>query len=195
MREIKNCKLKYSLIAVTLIAALILLDQWSKWAVSQSLFNADNAAPFWSWLITAAPRIGFDSIIITPFLNLVMVWNEGVSFGLLNNGDGGTPIALIALTLTITCGFIYWLIIADHCVLYTGLILIISGALGNVLDRLRFGAVIDFLDFHAYGAHWPAFNIADSLICIGVGFLLIYTLYFDHSGKDETKTDKTKSKN
>jgi signal peptidase II len=110
---------------------------------------------------------------LTPFFNLVLVWNRGVSFGML--GDGGTniPWLLSGLALAVVIALIFWLRAVEHHLIALGLGLVIGGALGNVIDRIRFGAVVDFLDFHAFGYHWPAFNIADSAICVGAVVLLV----------------------
>ena len=106
---------------------------------------------------------------VTPFFNLVMVWNHGISFGMFSRHDAAY--ALIALALAIV-GFLLWWVRTLQTrneILAVGLI--IGGAMGNVIDRLRFGAVADFFDLHAFDYHWPAFNIADSCIFIGVVLL------------------------
>lgn len=111
------------------------------------------------------------AIEITPFFNLVMVWNKGVSFGMLAGHD--QPYLLIACSLLIVGILCAWLARARF--LYTAVALgtVIGGALGNVIDRLRFGAVADFFDFHLGAYHWPAFNIADAAIFIGVVLLCV----------------------
>lgn len=109
------------------------------------------------------------------FLNIVVVWNRGMSFGLFN--AAAAPWAFVALALLISAGLLWWLWRADRAVTGLALGLIMGGALGNVVDRLRFGAVYDFLDFHLLGWHWPAFNLADSAITVGVGLLLLDSLF------------------
>ncbi|WGF87111.1 signal peptidase II [Marinivivus vitaminiproducens] len=111
-----------------------------------------------------------EPVALAPFANLVVVWNEGVSFGML--GDAG-PLVLIGLAGVITALLVVWLSRTSELFLASALGLVIGGAVGNVIDRLRFGAVLDFLDLHVAGYHWPAFNVADSAICIGAGLLLL----------------------
>jgi signal peptidase II len=113
------------------------------------------------------------SIIVTPFFNLVMVWNRGVSFGMLNSAGALAPWLLSGLALAVLLGLLVWLRRTEHWLNAIGLGLVIGGALGNVVDRLRYGAVVDFLDFHAAGYHWPAFNVADAAICIGAGVIVL----------------------
>jgi signal peptidase II len=114
---------------------------------------------------------------ITPFFDLVLVWNQGVSFGLLNGAGGSSPWWLIGLAGAIAALLIAWLWRETRALPQAALWLVLAGALGNVADRLRFGAVVDFLDFHLGGLHWPAFNVADSAIVIGAGLLLIDGLF------------------
>ncbi len=109
-------------------------------------------------------------IAVFPGFNLVFLRNDGVSFGMFG---GVTPWFLIALALTI-CGWLLTMMVRTrNRTEATGCGLIIGGALGNVIDRLRNGAVTDFLDFHAGGWHWPAFNLADTFIFCGVALLLL----------------------
>ncbi len=110
---------------------------------------------------------------LTPFFNLVLVWNRGVSFGMLGDGGANIPWLLSGLALAVVIALIFWLRAVEHHLIALGLGLVIGGALGNVIDRIRFGAVVDFLDLHAFGYHWPAFNIADSAICVGAVVLLV----------------------
>jgi len=111
---------------------------------------------------------------ITPFFNLVYVFNPGVSFSMFS--DAG-PVILTVLSLFICAWIVYFIVKEKDGFSRSCLALMLGGAIGNVIDRLRFGAVVDFLDFHAFGYHWPAFNVADSAICIGV-MLLIYQMTF-----------------
>lgn len=107
---------------------------------------------------------------LLPFLNLVLVRNDGVSFGMLG---GIVPWwALILLAVAIIACLSVWLWRSHDSIVGAALGLIIGGALGNVVDRLRFGAVTDFLDFHAAGYHWPSFNIADVAIFCGAALLV-----------------------
>jgi signal peptidase II len=115
---------------------------------------------------------GARSIVVTPFFNLVLVWNRGVSFGMLQDLGAILPWALTAIALAVIVGLIVWLSRTGQRLVALGLGLVIGGALGNVVDRARYGAVADFLDFHLAGYHWPAFNLADAAICIGAVILI-----------------------
>ncbi len=114
-----------------------------------------------------------ERVVVLPFFNLVLVFNSGAAFSFLANAGGWQKWFFIGLALAISV----WLVImirqhAAERLLPAALALVLGGALGNVIDRLRFGAVVDFLDFHVAGWHWPAFNVADSAISIGVALLL-----------------------
>ena len=124
------------------------------------------------WLVLDVWGLNDRSYEVTPFLNVVTVWNTGVSFGMLQSQSGMAPMLLSALALAIVVALFVWLRRAENRVMAFALGLIIGGALGNTFDRLTFGAVFDFLDFHAVGYHWPAFNVADSAIVVGVIALL-----------------------
>lgn len=115
-------------------------------------------------------------LVVTPFFNLVLVWNRGVSFGLLTGTGGVAPWLLVLMALAIAAFLAVWLWRERHLLARLALWLVLAGAVGNVIDRLRFGAVVDFLDFHLSGYHWPAFNVADSAIVIGAGLLLVDSL-------------------
>jgi len=140
-----------------IIAAIIIgLDQLSKWYLLDVVGFATR------------PTM---AIYITSFFNLVMVWNHGISFGMFSGAK--LPLALIAMALVIIGILIRWLMKAEDKFAMWGIGFVVGGALGNVIDRARFGAVADFFDFHVLGYHWPAFNIADSAIFIGVVVLCI----------------------
>ena len=109
---------------------------------------------------------------MTPFFNLVLVWNRGVSFGMFNSGGAFAPWLLSGLALAVVVGLLVWLKRSDQLLTGLGLGLVIGGAFGNLIDRIRFGAVVDFLDFHLAGWHWPAFNLADAAICVGAVLML-----------------------
>ena len=159
------------------IAALsVVLDQLSKWGMLSGLFGL----PFW------APDQKFawaPGVEVTSFFNLVTVWNRGVSFGLFSNDSQMGPWLLSAMALAISIALVIWLRKAETRWLATALGLVIGGAIGNVIDRMRLGAVYDFLDFHAFGYHWPAFNVADMTIFIGVGLLLLDGIFASPDGK------------
>jgi signal peptidase II len=110
---------------------------------------------------------------ITGFFDLVSTCNRGMSFGMFNSGEGlSVPLFTISAALIVAI-LIFWLSRVRGEILASAIGLIIGGAVGNVIDRLRFGGVIDFLYFHLGSWYWPAFNFADSAICIGVGIILL----------------------
>lgn len=112
---------------------------------------------------------------VLPFLNWLLLFNPGAAFSFLAQGTGWQRWFFTILGL-LACGYIVWLLRKNQYdkLLCRALSLILGGALGNVLDRLMFGAVVDFIDVHYANWHWPAFNIADSAICIGA-MLIIYS--------------------
>jgi lipoprotein signal peptidase len=113
------------------------------------------------------------SIALLPGLNLTMVWNRGVTFGLLNSlGAWGSP-ALGVGALVVVAALGVWLTRAQRPVVAGAIGAIAGGAVGNVIDRLRFGAVVDFIHAHAWGWSWYVFNVADSAIVCGVAVLLL----------------------
>jgi signal peptidase II len=111
-------------------------------------------------------------IEVLPFFNLVMVHNFGVSFGMFNDIPYG-HLVLSSLAIAITIILLIWMWRAQKLYLGVALGLIIGGAIGNITDRINYGAVADFLDFHIAGYHWPAFNLADSAVFIGVALILL----------------------
>lgn len=113
-----------------------------------------------------------EPIQVTSFFNLVKVWNRGVSFGMFND-FAHSQILFSTIVSVITLIMLIWLYKNERIYLTCAISLIIGGALGNLSDRIQNGAVADFLDFHAFGYHWPAFNLADSFVFIGV-FMLIF---------------------
>ncbi|MBC8519668.1 MAG: lipoprotein signal peptidase [Gammaproteobacteria bacterium] len=106
---------------------------------------------------------------ILPFMNLTLMQNEGAAFSFLADAGGWQRWFFVVLTVVITVFLLRWLrsLSEDERWLAIAIALIIGGAIGNLIDRVQYGDVIDFLDFHAMGWHWPAFNIADSAISIG----------------------------
>jgi signal peptidase II len=118
----------------------------------------------------------FDADRMTPFFNLVLTFNRGMSFGMFNAGQanaGGLNALFFSLAAAvIVAGLVYWLSRVSTPLLAVAIGLVVGGAIGNVVDRIRHGAVVDFLDFHIGYWHWPAFNLADSAICIGVAMML-----------------------
>jgi signal peptidase II len=121
---------------------------------------------------------------ITDFFAIVMVWNKGVSFSLLRELDARW--ALVALSVGICAVLVWWMRKAPSRRTTLGLGLVVGGALGNAIDRIIFGSVADFLLFHAWGYAWPAFNVADSCIFMGVVLLLFDSLF---AGRNRPKTE------
>ncbi|MCC7272132.1 MAG: signal peptidase II [Alphaproteobacteria bacterium] len=153
-------------------------------ALAAAVLAADQATKAWAidYLAVQAPLGRGRVEPVTDFFNLVVVWNRGVSFGLFQADAAITRWGLAAIALAVAVGLSFWLVRARHGLVAAALGLIIGGALGNVVDRVRFGAVFDFLDFHAMGYHWPAFNIADAGISVGVAALLIDGLFGRREG-------------
>lgn len=143
--------------------AVILADQVTKSLMLYGVFGFDFPAGLNSW---------HPAITVTGFFNLVTVWNTGVSFGMFSAGSPIVRWLLIAVAVGISAAMLVWLSRADSRFVGAALGLIVGGAMGNVIDRILYGAVADFLDFHVWGYHWPAFNVADSTIMIGVALLL-----------------------
>ena len=117
------------------------------------------------------PRI----IEVLPFFNLVPVWNRGVSFGLLQNAGIYAPWILAAFAVAVGLFLPYY---SRHWnrLSRTGAQLMAGGAIGNAIDRMAYGSVVDFIDLHAAGWHWPAFNVADMGIVVGAGLILFETI-------------------
>ena len=148
-----------------LIAAVIALDQWSKWLVKSS-FNLYQSKP-----------------VIQDFFHFTYVTNDGMAFGL---GLPGGKHVLLVMTLLLT-GFIVgflWKERDGHFFVKYGLALILSGAIGNLIDRIIYGKVVDFMDFMIGDFHWYIFNVADSAVTIGM------VLFIYHSLLLEKKTSK-----
>ena len=127
---------------------------------------------FTKWLLLDVWNLGDRSYEVAPFFNIVAVWNTGVSFGIFQSQSSTAPFLLSGLALAIVLALFIWLKRVENGFMAVSLGLVIGGAIGNTFDRLAFGAVFDFLDFHVLGYHWPAFNVADSAIVVGVLALL-----------------------
>jgi signal peptidase II len=115
-------------------------------------------------------------IKITEFFNISKVWNTGISFGMFRNMYANQVILSI-ITIAIIVILIRWMLKIEKSYLMIAVAITLGGAFGNLTDRLRFGAVADFLDFHIGTLHWPSFNIADSAVCIGVFIILLDDLF------------------
>ena len=161
----RNKIIKYLII----ILLIILLDQFSK---SILLHMITGSVPLFgnAWDVVSYPYLMSQ---VFDFFNIVFTWNPGTSFSMLRAIGEVAPIIIIIGTGFII-GFIgYYLFIRAQSYERLPLALIVGGATGNLIDRVRFGAVIDFLDFHIGGWHWPAFNVADICIVVGVCLFLL----------------------
>lgn len=127
-------------------------------------------------LLRYLQKVGAVVSVFDGFFQLVVVWNKGVSFGLLSGSRALPPWLLSAVAIVVCLGLFIWLRRSDRRLAGWGIGLVIGGAIGNVIDRARWGAVFDFADFHSRQWHWPAFNVADSAIVVGVGLLLLDSL-------------------
>ncbi len=120
-------------------------------------------------LIALAKLALHESVALAPFLNLTLVYNKGAAFGFLSSASGWQNLFFIGVALA-ACAVILYLVrrLADNDrLLAIALMLVLGGAIGNLLDRLLYGHVVDFVDVYYRGWHWPAFNVADSAITIG----------------------------
>ena len=112
-------------------------------------------------------------VVIPGFFDLYLAWNRGVSFSLFSSNSEIMPWVLSFIAIVIIFGLLWWLTKVNNLIMGCGIGLILGGAIGNLIDRLRFGAVVDFLDFYLAGYHWPTFNIADCAVTVGVGLILL----------------------
>ncbi|MDY0185412.1 MAG: signal peptidase II [Desulfuromonadaceae bacterium] len=150
-----NFKRRYGLL---LLACLVVvpLDQWTKYLVTQHF------------------ELYQSRTIVQHYLNLVYVQNSGAAFGIF--ADSAIRVPFLSAIAILAIAVIVWILPRlepQQRWLRLGLVLVLPGALGNLIDRLRFGAVIDFIDVHWYQYHWPAFNVADSAITLGVACMLL----------------------
>ena len=154
---------------IIIIVAIIALDQWSKWAIKTS-FNLYQSKP-----------------VIQDLLHFTYVTNDGMAFGL--SFPGGKHVLLI-MTILLT-GFIVgflWKEKNGHPLIKYGLALILSGAIGNLIDRMLYGKVVDFLDLMIGNFHWYIFNIADSSVTIGMILFIIHSIYIEQKKTNDELT-------
>ncbi len=138
------------------------------------------------FLVVRALPLGDQVPVIQGFFNLVHIRNRGAAFGLLSNMSTEFAWVFFIVTTCLVLGvvaFLWWRLPEDQTLAAVGYSLILTGALGNLVDRVRLGEVIDFLDFHVSGYHWPAFNVADSLVCLGAG-LLVWVIFKEERSQD-----------
>lgn len=144
-----------ALVAVVVFA----FDQFSKW-----------------WILNIVDLPARRSVEVLPFFDLSMVWNQGVSFGMFQAGSLMGRAILVVFSLLVVGFLVKWLLEAERRLQAVFIGMIIGGALGNALDRVIYGAVVDFLDFSGLAFKW-VFNVADSAISIGVA-LLVFDAFF-----------------
>jgi signal peptidase II len=161
--------MKPSAVGVVVALAVVLVDQ---------IVKAGVLAHFES--------PGVDSSPLGPFLNLTLQMNRGISFSLFARNSAAAQVALLALTLAVVALLTYWLFRSRFMLPAAGLGLIIGGALGNAIDRLAHGAVVDYLDLHAFGRHFFVFNVADAAINVGVALLILDLLFVPSASKSRS---------
>ncbi len=154
--------LRYKIVTAVAIVVII-LDQLSKWLIMQYL-----------------PVQGTISVV-DGFFNLVHIYNRGAAFGFLNRSDIEWQFWLFLVATLIAVLAIYYMVRTSkhYLLLFVALGLVLGGALGNLIDRIRFRAVVDFFDFYVGTWHWPAFNVADTAICIGAILTCIAVFVMD----------------
>lgn len=151
-----------------LSALVIAIDAASKWGASRFLHYASP-------------------VKVTEFFNLTLLHNHGAAFSFLAKADGWQRWGFAVLAFVVALGLMVWLLRIPRAVpgfgvrrgvgmVKVAIALIIGGAIGNLIDRLTLGYVVDFLDFHWHAYHWPAFNVADSAIVLGVALLILFEL-------------------
>ncbi len=153
----------YSFTGAALAVATVALDQLHK-----------------AWMISIFDGAARPKITVTPFFDLVLVWNRGISYGLFKQDSDAGRWALIGFAAAAALALIYWLANIQTRLAAASVGLIIGGALGNAIDRLHYGAVADFFSFHVSGLNWYVFNLADVAIVCGVAGLLYNSLKSSH---------------
>ncbi len=148
-------------VILPLFVALCVLvaDQLSKYYVFQ--FVVENGSPY----------------AVFNHFNIVSAFNKGVSFSMFDDAGILGRVVLIVFALAVIAFLLYWMKNEVSAFVRICLAMIVGGALGNVVDRLRMGAVYDFLDFYVQTYHWPSFNLADTFICLGAFLILVHTLF------------------
>jgi len=142
-------------------AAVVVADQVAKWAVLGSFAPGERRA-------------------LSDFFNLVLVLNKGAAFSFLADAPGWqTPLFVVFSLVAAVLVSVLLLRSPRRPMFCAGLALVLGGALGNLIDRVRLGQVVDFLDLHALGWHWPAFNLADSAITVGAGLLILEGVFHE----------------
>jgi signal peptidase II len=161
---------------------------WVGLAVAAAVFALDQAVKgyfLYGWDMVACcvkgPLLAAQCTLcapfeVTPFFDITMVWNYGVSFGLFPAEDPIARFVLIGFQIFVSLALFIWLLSVRNTILAVAIGMVIGGALGNVIDRFMYGAVADFFDFHLFDHHWYIFNVADAAIVVGVALLLLDAL-------------------
>lgn len=146
----------YTLTGVMMTLTILMLDQASKY-----------------WVLEILDLPSLRQVVVLPFFYLTMVWNRGVTFGMFASDGQAGQLILVGIACAAVIAFGFWLWRARNWLTALSVGAIAGGAIGNVIDRMRFGAVVDFLHFHAWGWSWYVFNIADAAIVCGVAALIL----------------------
>lgn len=152
-----------------LAGAVVFFDQWTKaWAIKNLSVQQHD--------------------VITPFFNLVLHFNRGISFGLLNESNDLWQTLLAGLLGGITIGLAIWLCLTKERLIMYSLGIVVGGSVGNLIDRWQRGAVTDFLQLHWNNLAWPAFNVADAAICLGMFVIVLLNWQKNDKAKSSRKT-------
>tara|TARA_B100000287_G_scaffold296413_1_gene279632 strand:+ start:705 stop:1220 length:516 start_codon:yes stop_codon:yes gene_type:complete len=157
VKKEKNLIFKKKMFLIGIIAAIVALDQWSKWKIKTS-YDLYHSEP-----------------IVQDFFHFTYVTNDGMAFGL--SFPGGKQV-LLFVTLALT-GVIIWMLWKEknsHNLIRYGLSFILAGAIGNMIDRVLYGKVVDFLDIMVGDFHWYIFNVADSAVTTGMILFILHTI-------------------
>jgi signal peptidase II len=164
-----NSTTRFLRLVITVTIVTVLLDQISKVMILRAFIPGDVKP------------------IVPGLFNLTLTYNPGAAFGLWSGLPEGARQLVLALTILVAMGVVVYFLRQPsyrNAPSQAALAAILGGAVGNVIDRFVHGSVVDFLDFYIGNSHWPAFNVADSAICVGVGILLIFP-YFHTNSEDE----------
>ncbi|HCO58951.1 MAG TPA: signal peptidase II [Porticoccaceae bacterium] len=167
-----NTPLRQVLVWGALAVLLLVADQYTKQLASQTL------------------RYG-EQVYVTPFLNWTLLHNTGAAFSFLADAGGWQNTLFSVIAILVSLFIVYWLATTPRSApsQALALTLVLSGALGNLYDRLTLGYVVDFVQFHYRQYYWPAFNIADSAITVGAGLLIIQSLFGKEISVDTNPAD------
>lgn len=148
------------IILIVLAVVIVGLDQYTK--------------------LLSLKHLASGSIEVTSFFNLALAFNTGAAFSFLGDAGGWQTIFFVAAAAIVSAVILFWIITGRYDTWLSGLgfSLLLGGAIGNLIDRVLRGYVVDFLDFHYAGWHWPTFNVADMAIFAGVGLIIIDLLGF-----------------